>query len=131
MAKRVLFVCVGNSFRSQIAEGFARVMAPPRVLVKSGGLRPAGRVDPVAVQLMAERGVDISRHEPKEIDLAFARQARRVIVMGCDPEEACPAEILDRVESWDLPAPDGMSLGESRALRDDIERRVEELVQGL
>lgn len=131
MVKRILFVCVGNSFRSQIAEGFARRMAPQGVLVRSGGLRPAGRVDPVAVRLMAERGVDISRHEPKEIDLAFARQARRVVVMGCDPAEACPAEILDRVESWDLPAPDGLSREEGRALRDDIARRVGGLLQDL
>lgn len=131
MARRVLFVCVGNSFRSQIAEGFARRMAPQGVLVKSGGLRPAGRVDPVAVQLMAEKGIDITRHEPKDIDLAFARQARRVVVMGCDPEEACPAEILDRVEAWNLPNPGGLSPEESRRLRDDIERRVKALLEEL
>lgn len=131
MVKRILFVCVGNSFRSQIAEGFARHLAPQRVLVKSGGLKPASRVDPLAVQLMAEKGIDISRHEPKDIDLAFARNAPRVVVMGCDPEEACPAEILDRVESWDLPDPGGLSLVERRGLRDDIERRVATLLRDL
>ncbi len=114
-----------------MAEGFARHLAPQGVLVKSGGLKPASQVDPLAIQLMAELGVDISRHEPKDIDLAFARRARRVVVMGCDPEEACPAEILDWVESWDLPNPGGISLEEGRALRDVMERRVAALLQEL
>ncbi len=131
MVRRLLFICVGNSFRSQMAEGFARHLAPQGVLVKSGGLKPASQVDPLAIQLMAELGVDISRHEPKDIDLAFARRARRVVVMGCDPEEACPAEILDWVESWDLPNPGGISLEEGRALRDVMERRVAALLQEL
>lgn len=131
MAKRVLFVCVGNSFRSQMAEGFARAQAPRGVLVRSGGLKPAPEVSPLAVRLMAERGVDISRHHPKEIDLAFARQADRIVVMGCDPAEACPAEVLDRTESWDLPDPHGSDETTGRRIRDEIERRVQGLMDGL
>ncbi len=131
MVKRILFVCVGNSFRSQIAEGFARHLAPPNVLVRSGGLKPAMEVSPLAIQLMAEKGIDISRHQPKEVDLAFARKADRIIVMGCDPKEACPAEVLDRTEDWDIPDPMGMDRDEARKLRDEIERRMRRLVEEL
>ncbi|MEE9237890.1 MAG: hypothetical protein V3U52_08915 [Thermoplasmata archaeon] len=131
LVRRLLFICVGNSFRSQIAEGFARRQAPKGVLVKSGGLRPSMALDPMAVELMAERGIDISRQEPKETDLAFALRAERIVVMGCDPEEACPAEVLDRVEEWDLQDPAGMDLEEGRMLRDDIEGRIAELLEEL
>lgn len=131
MVKRMLFVCVGNSFRSQIAEGFARHLAPPNVLVRSGGLKPAMEVSPLAIQLMAEKGIDISRHQPKEVDLAFARRADRIIVMGCDPKKACPAEVLDRTEDWDIPDPMGMDRDEARKLRDEIERRMRRLVEEL
>ncbi len=129
MVRRLLFVCVGNSFRSQIAEGFARRQAPKDVLVKSGGLMPAESVDPVAVELMAERGIDISRHSTKAVDTAFAQRADRIIVMGCDPEEACPAEVLDRVEDWALPDPKGMEIEEGRRVRDEIEKRVRQLLE--
>jgi protein-tyrosine-phosphatase len=131
MVKRLLFVCIGNSARSQMAEGFARHLAPKGVLVRSGGLKPADRVHPLAVELMAERGIDISRHRPKEVDLAFARSADHIIVMGCDPQEACPAEVLERVESWDLPEPSGMDREGAQALRDEIERRVRLLLENL
>lgn len=131
MVKRVLFVCVGNAFRSQVAEGFARALAPRGVLVRSGGAKPASALSGVAVQLMAEEGIDISRHHPKEVDRAFARRADRIVVMGCDPAEACPAEALDRTESWDLPDPKGLGVEEARPLRDEIERRVRGLLADL
>lgn len=131
MVKRLLFVCVGNAFRSQMAEGFARAGAPRGVLVRSGGLKPASGVSPLAVRLMAERRVDISRHTTKEVDLAFARQADRIVVMGCDPAEACPAEVLDRTESWDLPDPKGADEATGRQIRDEIEQRVQDLLADL
>ncbi|MFQ5838446.1 MAG: low molecular weight phosphatase family protein [Thermoplasmata archaeon] len=131
MVRRFLFICVGNSFRSQMAEGFARQLAPKGVLIKSGGLKPAKALSAMAVELMAERGIDISRQEPKEVDVAFARRADRIVVMGCDPEEACPAEVLDRVENWSLPNPRGMEYDAAREVRDGVERRVRELVESL
>jgi protein-tyrosine-phosphatase len=114
-----------------MAEGFARKLAPRGVLVKSGGLKPAAELDPLAVRLMAEIGIDIFRQEPKMVDEAFALKADRIIVMGCDPREACPAQVLDRVESWSLPDPKGMEVEEARRLRDDIGRRVRELLEAL
>jgi arsenate reductase len=131
MVKRVLFICVGNSFRSQMAEGFARHHAPRGVLVRSGGVRPAAEVSPAAVRLMWEREIDISRHTPKEVDVAFASQSDRIVTMGCSPEEACPAEVLDRAEEWSLPDPGGMGETEARALRDAIEGRTRALLDEL
>ncbi|MDX1534530.1 MAG: arsenate reductase ArsC [Thermoplasmata archaeon] len=131
MVKRVLFICVGNSFRSQMAEGFARRYARRGILVRSGGVKPALEISPFAVGLMAERGVDISRHTPKEVDMAFASQADRIVTMGCSPEEACPVDVLDRAEEWALPDPGGMGEAEARALRDEIETRTRALLDEL
>ncbi|MFQ5552237.1 MAG: low molecular weight phosphatase family protein [Thermoplasmata archaeon] len=131
MVKRVLFICVGNSFRSQMAEGFARHYAPRGVLVRSGGVNPASGLSPAAVRLMGERDIDISLHVPKFVDMAFASQADRIVTMGCTPEEACPAEVLDRAEEWALADPSGMGAEEARGLRDEIERRVKALLEQL
>jgi arsenate reductase len=131
MVKRVLFICVGNSFRSQMAEGFARHHAPRGVLVRSGGVKPASAVSPAAVRLMGERDIDISLHVPKAVDMAFASQADRIVTMGCSPEEACPAEVLDRAEEWSLPDPGGMGEEEARGLRDAIEGQVRGLLAEL
>lgn len=128
MVKRVLFICVGNSFRSQMAEGFARRHAPRGVLVRSGGIKPAAEVSPAAIRLMGERDIDISRHTPKEVDMAFAGQADRIVTMGCSPEQACPAEVLDLAEEWSLPDPGGMGETEARGLRDAIETRTRALL---
>ncbi len=113
-----------------MAEGYARSMAPKGVLVRSGGLKPAEDVHPLAIKLMAEDGIDISRHRPKDVDMAFARQADGIIVMGCDPEEACPAEVLDRVEEWDLPDPNGLEEEAARALGEEVRQRVKRLLAG-
>ncbi|MEE8199404.1 MAG: arsenate reductase ArsC [Thermoplasmata archaeon] len=131
MVKRVLFICVGNSFRSQMAEGFARHYAPRGVLVRSGGVKPASEVSPAAVRLMGERGIDISRHTPKQVDRAFASQADRIVTMGCSPEEACPADVLDRAEEWSLSDPGGMGEAEARELRDEIDTRTQALLKEL
>lgn len=131
MVKRVLFVCVGNSFRSQMAEGFARHLAPRGVLVRSGGVKPALGVSPAAVHLMAEKDIDISLHVPKEVDMAFASQADQVVTMGCSPEEACPGLVLEGAEEWPIPDPEGLDEGEVREMRDEIERRVQTLLDEL
>ncbi len=131
MVERVLFICVGNSFRSQMAEGFARHYATPRVLVRSGGMKPASEVSPAAIRLMWERGIDISRHTPKAVDMAFASQADRIVTMGCSPEDACPADLLDRAEEWSLPDPGGMGEAEARELRDAIDHRTQALLDEL
>lgn len=131
MTRRILFVCVGNSCRSQMAEGFARHYAVRDGLdvdVKSAGTMPAGTVSRNAVAVMTERGIDISGQRPKVIDLAYAEAADDVLTMGCSAEEACPAHIVKRMVDWGLPDPVGQNLEVFRAVRDDIDRRVRGLL---
>ena len=124
---RVLFACVGNSARSQMAEGFCRALAADGVICKSGGSKPAGTLQPESVKAMAERGIDITRHHSKPIDEKFAATADLIVVMGCG-DDACPAFLGKPLEDWELGDPKGASLADVRKIRDDIERRVRQLL---
>jgi arsenate reductase (thioredoxin) len=131
MAKRlaVLFACVGNSARSQMAEGFAKALGGDRVEARSGGSRPLGHVLPEAVAAMRERGIDISGHASRGFDEAWVREACDLVVtMGCG-DDACPAFVGKPIEDWDLPDPKDRPMAEFRRVRDDIERRVRELLR--
>lgn len=126
---RVLFVCVENACRSQMAAGFARMLGGVRVDVHSAGSAPTGAVNPRAIEVMAERGCDISRHVPQSLD-AFRGQAFDVLVtMGCG--DACPWLPAHRREDWALPDPKHLDDAGFRAVRDDIERRVRALLDRL
>ncbi len=114
-----------------MAEGFARHYTREHGLdveVQSGGTLPSGRVDPLAIAVMAERGIDISHHTSHRMDLAFAEKADRVLTMGCSAEGACPARILRKVEDWGLEDPVGKDIGLFRSVRDDIDERVRRLL---
>ncbi|HET6398177.1 MAG TPA: arsenate reductase ArsC [Candidatus Thermoplasmatota archaeon] len=125
---RVLFACVGNSARSQMAQGFARELGGGLVDARSGGSRPLGYVLPEAVQVMAERGIDISHHPSQGFDEAWIRSACDVVVtMGCG-DDACPAFLGKRMEDWGLDDPKGKDVATFRAVRDEIERRVRGLL---
>jgi arsenate reductase (thioredoxin) len=125
----VLFVCVHNAGRSQMAAGFLSHRAGDRVEVLSAGSEPADRVNPVAVEAMAEVGIDVSREKPKLLQDAAVREADVVITMGCG--DACPIYPGKRYEDWDLPDPAGQPLAAVRPIRDDIETRVEKLLESL
>lgn len=127
MRRRFYFVCIGNSHRSQMAEAFARHHGGDAVDVRSGGSRPAGHVAPEAVEVMRERGIDISRAESKKVDWEWGRGADVVLTMGCGDE--CPAFLGAKTRDWDLPDPKGQSVEFNRKVRDDIERRVVELLR--
>ena len=127
---RILFACVGNSARSQIAEGFCRSFAGDRVECRSGGSKPLGHILPEAVAVMAERGIDISQSPSRGFDEGWVRTCDLVVTMGCG-DDACPAFIGKRIVDWDLPDPKGKPLAEFRKVRDEIERRVRELLQEL
>lgn len=128
---RVLFACVGNSARSQMAEGFAKALGQGKVEARSGGSKPLGRVLPEAVAVMREKGIDISRHASKGFDEAWIRDACDLVVtVGCG-DDACPAFVGKKMLDWDLPDPKGRSVEEVRAIRDDIARRVDALVAEL
>jgi protein-tyrosine-phosphatase len=125
----VLFVCVHNAGRSQMAAGYLASSAPGRVDVRSAGSQPGDRVNPVAVAAMAEDGIDIAACRPRLLDVDDVRVADIVITMGCG--DACPVFPGKRYENWDLADPAGLPLEKVRPIRDEIRRRVEALVAEL
>ncbi len=122
---RLLFVCVGNSCRSQMAEGFARAMGGEGVVAVSAGTMRAQVVAPKAVQVMAELGIDISQHEPKGLTEEMLDAADAVFVMGCDARDYCPAGWLQDAVDWDLEDPMGQGVEKYREVRDLIRHHME------
>lgn len=126
---KILFACIGNSARSQMAHGFAKQLGGAHVEARSGGSRPLGHLLPEAVQVMHEIGIDISDHESLGFDEAWIRdEADLVVTMGCG-DDACPAFIGKRMIDWALPDPVGQDLAFFRAVRDEIEQRVRGLLR--
>jgi protein-tyrosine-phosphatase len=125
----VLFVCVHNAGRSQMAAGFLRHLAGDHVEVLSAGSEPADKVNPVAVEAMAEVGVDISGEQPKLLRDTAVREADVVITMGCG--DACPIYPGKRYEDWDLPDPAGRPLAAVRLIRDEVATRIKKLLESL
>lgn len=122
----VVFVCVHNAGRSQMSAGWARHLAEDRLLVFSGGSAPAGSINPVAVEAMAEVGIDISGYSPAPFTDEIIQASDSVITMGCG--DACPFFPNKRYLDWDLPDPQGASLEDVRLVRDEIGHRVEQLL---
>ena len=125
--KRVLFLCLHNSGRSQMAEVFLKSLPNGRARVASAGTDPAGQLNPTVVQAMAELGLDLSGNAPKLITQEMVDESDRVITMGCSIEEACPATLVP-TEDWGLDDPQGKPLEEVRAIRDEIRESVRKLV---
>jgi arsenate reductase (thioredoxin) len=125
----VLFVCVHNAGRSQMAAGYTRALSDGTVRVLSGGSEPADRLNPVAVEAMAEVGIDIAGIRPQVLQVDDVRASDVVITMGCG--DACPIFPGKRYEDWELTDPAGLPLEQVRLIRDEIRRRVEELLASL
>jgi arsenate reductase (thioredoxin) len=123
--KRVLFVCIENSCRSQMAEAFAHLFAPDSIQAFSAGSRPSGELNSTAISLMAELGYDLSRHSSKSLQEIPQTKYDYVITMGCGDE--CPFIPAHHHENWDLPDPKLLPLKESRQVRDQIGARVKDL----
>lgn len=123
----VLFVCVHNSGRSQMAEAFYNHLAGGRSHSVSAGTMPADEVQPEVVQVMAEVGIDISKRTPKLLTPEMIERASRVITMGCSVEGVCPATFVP-AEDWELEDPKGQPPEKVREIRDEIRRRVEGLL---
>ncbi len=130
MTKRVLFVCVENSNRSQMAEAFARMHGGAAVEAYSAGSRPSGRVNPRAVEFMAERGYDLTAHHSKALADLPSVEFDAAIGMGCG-DEGCALVKAKRHEEWGIPDPKNMSPDEYRQVRDLIEAKVKELLASL
>lgn len=125
----VLFVCVHNAGRSQMAAGFLQHLAGDRIEVLSAGSQPADQINPVAVEAMAEVGVDIAGEAPKVLTESAVREADVVVTMGCGDE--CPFFPGKRYEDWVLDDPAGQGIEAVRPIRDEIRGRVEALVAEL
>jgi arsenate reductase (thioredoxin) len=126
---QVLFVCTHNAGRSQMAAALLDHHAAGRVRVTSAGSQPADQLNPAVVAAIAEIGLDISREFPKPLTTDQVQAADVVITMGCG--DACPIYPGKRYEDWDLPDPAGLGLETVRPIRDDIDRRVQQLLAGL
>ena len=122
----VLFVCVHNAGRSQMAAGYLRHLAEGRIEVRSAGSAPAHGINPAAVQAMAEEGIDISAEQPKILTTEAVEESDVVVTMGCG--DTCPFYPGKRYEDWTLDDPAGQGVDAVRPIRDEIRRRVEQLI---
>jgi arsenate reductase (thioredoxin) len=125
----VLFVCVHNAGRSQMAAAYLRHLAGDTVEVRSAGSEPAERINPVAVQAMAEEGIDIATEQPKILTNDAVKASDVVITMGCG--DTCPFYPGKRYEDWVLDDPAGQGIEVVRPIRDEIRRRIEQLIDEL
>ena len=125
----VLFVCVHNAGRSQMAAGWLRHLAGDRIEVRSAGSMPAEQINPVAVEAMAEAGIDITAEEPKVLTTEAVQDSDVVITMGCG--DACPFFPGKRYEDWKLDDPAGQGIEAVRPIRDEIRSRIETLISEL
>jgi len=125
----VLFVCIHNAGRSQIAAGYLDRLAGDRVTIRTAGSEPADEINPAVIEAMDEVGIDLSREFPKPLTDQAVREADVVITMGCG--DACPIYPGKRYEDWKLVDPAGKDLGTVRRIRDEIEGRVRALVDEL
>jgi arsenate reductase len=125
----VLFVCLHNAGRSQMAAGLLERLGGDSVRVRSAGTEPIDRIHPAVVEAMGEVGIDLAARRPGRLEDEAVREADVVITMGCG--DACPVYPGKRYEDWDLPDPSDRPLNEVRAIRDEIEARVRRLLESL
>ena len=129
--KKVLFVCVENAGRSQIAEGFFKKLAPSECEGISAGTIPVSEINPLAVQAMKEVDIDISDNKSKLVTNEMIEESDSVVNMGCMNKESCPALFVEEIDDWDVEDPKGKSIEDVRRIRDSIELKVKELVSNL
>jgi arsenate reductase len=124
----ILFVCVENAGRSQMAEAFAKKYGRDKVVVSSAGNRPADKVNPVVVEVMKDKGIDISANKPKLITAQMAQEQDLTVTMGCNDQGICPGPFFKPTIDWALEDPKGKPIEKVREIRDEIEQRVKQLM---
>ena len=129
--KSILFVCVENAGRSQMAEGFFKKYVQKGFEVNSAGTKPVSQINSTVVEAMREIGIDISKQKSKELTDEMIRNSNHIVNMGCMDKSFCPTIFLPKVIEWNLPDPKGKSIEEVREIRDEIEERVRELVSAI
>jgi protein-tyrosine-phosphatase len=126
--KRILFVCIENAGRSQMAEAFAKKYGKDKFIVSSAGNKPADKVNPIVVEAMKEKNIDISMNKPKLLTYEMAQNADLIVTMGCNEQGICPGPFFKPTVEWKLEDPKGKTIEKVREIRDDIERRVQKLI---
>lgn len=126
--RTVLFVCVHNSGRSQMAEAFFNQLARGKAKALSAGTNPGSAINPKVVEAMRETGIDISGNRPKPLTLEMVEQADKIVTMGCGVEGVCPAAFVE-TQDWELEDPEGKTLEEVRRIRDEIKAKVVDLLK--
>ena len=126
--RKILFVCVENAGRSQMAEAFAKKYGKDKIEASSAGNKPAEKVNPVVVEAMKEKGIDISFNKPKMLTFQMAQDADLIVTMGCNDQGICPGPFFKPTIEWKLEDPKETAIEKVREIRDDIERRVQKLV---
>jgi arsenate reductase (thioredoxin) len=129
--KKVLFVCVENAGRSQMAEGFFNKNPPKGYKAISAGTKPVSQINPLAVDVMYEIGIDISRQHSKDITEDMIRSSANIVNMGCMEKESCPTLFLYNLLDWNIEDPKGKPIEKVREIRNEIEQRVRELITSL
>jgi protein-tyrosine-phosphatase len=126
--KRILFVCIENAGRSQMAEAFANYYGKGKLIVSSAGNKPADKVNPVVGEAMKEKGLDISMNKPKLLTFQMAQDADLIVTMGCNDQGICPGPFFKPTVDWKLEDPKGKPIEKVRGIRDEIARRVQNLI---
>jgi len=124
--KKIVFVCVENARRSQMAQGFAELLGEGKIEVHSAGSRPSSQIDPLVIEVMKEKGIDLSARRPKSLNDLPPIEMDYLVTMGC--EETCPAILAKKVIEWEIPDPKGKGIDVVRTVRDVIENKVRELL---
>jgi len=124
---KVVFVCIENARRSQMAQGFAEAFGQGTVEVYSAGSRPSSQIDPLVIEVMKEKGIDLTAKRPKGLNDLPPIEMDYLITMGC--EETCPAVLSKNILEWDIPDPKGKSIDVFREVRDLIENKVRTLLK--
>jgi arsenate reductase (thioredoxin) len=125
--KKILFVCVENAGRSQMAEAFANKYGKGKFVILSAGNKPAEKVNPFVVEALKEKGIDISANKPKLITFQMAQDSDLIVTMGCNDQGVCPGPFFKPTIEWKLEDPKGKPIEKVREIRDQIERQVQEL----
>ena len=125
--RKVVFVCVENARRSQMAQGFAEAIGKGKLEVYSAGSRPSSQIDPLVIEVMKEKGIDLSARRPKGLNDLPPIEMDFLVTMGC--EETCPALLARKIIEWEIPDPKGKSIEVFRSVRDMIENKVRSLLK--
>ena len=131
MSENILFVCVENAGRSQMAEAFFRKFAPNRFNVSSAGTTPSSQLNPIVIQVMKEIGIDMENQQPKLLSDSMIEHSSKTVNMGCMNSESCPSLFVKDVLDWNILDPKEKSLEEVRKIRDEIKSKVIVLINSL